>query len=228
MSRVSYLERNSRSSTFSNENSKFVKTRNSFEKSTQLHRCGKSIESASTTTNYYCIQKRTANNSAKSNLPALRGEEQNLRLNNKQILSKLAAETEHRLSILRINKQKMSIFNLKASEQPKKVNIEEKVESVVDNEPENEEGLDNVSFCSEDTVEFIRDASEYFLEDDDRVQNEKLYLAESKFHREFKIAKNARLPSLIVKNVNKSITENDKLESGKGIWSNHELLTNIY
>lgn len=42
--------------------------------------------------------------------------------------------------------------------------------------------LDNLSFSSDDTVDLISEARNYYLEDDDEVENRRLFLSESRYH----------------------------------------------
>ena len=113
---------------------------------------------------------------------------------------------------------KMSIFNLKTNEQQqqqqqlKPIHLET-TELTTEAVDETDVPQDNLSFCSEDTNEFVRDANDYFLEDDNRVTNEKLYMSETKYHRSFQIVPNSRLPSL----VNKPINENEIPENEQGL-----------
>jgi len=101
-----------------------------------------------------------------------------------------------------LKSSKMDIFNLKTVDQQQVVSFEDvkndtekKLAEQADSSLEDDQNLDKISFCSENTVEFIRDAQDYLLEDDNRVINQKLYLSEPKFHRMFAV-KSARLPSL--------------------------------
>ena len=91
----------------------------------------------------------------------------------------------------------MNIFNLKNKVQEVPKNTAVPIQSLpAAAEEENNDALDNISFCSEDTVEFLRDANDYVLDDDSRRLNQKLFLSEPKFHRSFQIVTTARLPSL--------------------------------
>ncbi len=148
---------------------------------------------------------QSSKNSSSSNnalLPALLKTKE-LNLSFKQI------RPSHKPSSFQSNK--MDIFNLKTveqkhQEQQQVVSFEdvkketekksfEQVENELNEGLENGQSIENISYCSENTVELMRDAQDYFLEDDDRVKNEKLYLSEPKFHRTFEV-KSARLPSL--------------------------------
>lgn len=92
--------------------------------------------------------------------------------------------------------ENMNIFNLKNKVQDAPKSTPVPTQNIPAPEEENNDALDNISFCSEDTVEFLRDANEYVLDDDNRRKNQKLFLSEPKFHRSFQIVATARLPSL--------------------------------
>jgi hypothetical protein len=95
-----------------------------------------------------------------------------------------------------------SIFKLKCEEQnelEQQLALLEERESARRQEVDNidgEEGEDNASYTSEATVEFCREATEYFLEDQNRVHNQRMFVSEPKFHRAFRVEANAYLPSL--------------------------------
>ena len=93
-----------------------------------------------------------------------------------------------------------SIFRLKCEEQNELEQqlalLEERESSRREGEFDGEDGEDNASYTSEATVEFCREATEYFLEDQNRVHNQRMFVSEPKFHRAFRVEANAYLPSL--------------------------------
>lgn len=98
-----------------------------------------------------------------------------------------------------------NIFNLKTVQQheseqaellAEKERLKQEALNAENGASDADDGQDNVSYCSEATVEFCRDATEYFLEDQNRVENQNMFMSEPKFHRAFQVEPTAYLPSL--------------------------------
>lgn len=98
-----------------------------------------------------------------------------------------------------------NIFNLKTVQQheseqaellAEKERLKQEALNAENGASDADDGQDNVSYCSEATVEFCREATEYFLEDQNRVENQNMFMSEPKFHRAFQVESTAYLPSL--------------------------------
>ena len=60
--------------------------------------------------------------------------------------------------------------------------------SVLEEKHQNEDvNMDNLSFCSDDTVEMVAESNDYFFEDENIVENERLLLTEPKYHKTFRV-----------------------------------------
>jgi hypothetical protein len=60
--------------------------------------------------------------------------------------------------------------------------------SVLEEKNQNEDiNMDNLSFCSDDTVELIAESNDYFFEDENMVENERILLTEPKYHKTFRV-----------------------------------------
>ena len=60
--------------------------------------------------------------------------------------------------------------------------------SVLEEKHQNEDiNMDNLSFCSDDTIELISESNDYFYEDENIVENEKILLTEPKYHKSFRV-----------------------------------------
>lgn len=98
-----------------------------------------------------------------------------------------------------------NIFNLKTVQQheleqaellEEKEKLKQEALNAENGGSDADDGQDNISYCSEATVEFCREATEYFLEDQNRVNNQNMFMSEPKFHRAFQVEPTAYLPSL--------------------------------
>ncbi len=69
-----------------------------------------------------------------------------------------------------------------------KTNNNNERKSVLEEKHQKEDiNIDNLSFCSDDTVELISESNDYVYEDENIVENEKILLTEPKYHKTFKV-----------------------------------------
>lgn len=56
-----------------------------------------------------------------------------------------------------------------------------------------DQNLDNASFCSDDTIELLSDANSFLFEDEDIAENEKILLSEPRYHKSLRVVSRINL-----------------------------------
>lgn len=77
----------------------------------------------------------------------------------------------------KISKQGKNEKKVEMDEPPKLSNTNQH------HQPDDDLNIDNLSFCSDNTAEFLADVNEYLFEDEVMAENERLILSEPKFHK---------------------------------------------
>lgn len=108
---------------------------------------------------------------------------------NSIILSIMSKENENNSQ-----RSKSSKRTSKDSNQSKAVDRKSSV--IGDKQPKQhneDQNLDNASFCSDDTIELLSDANSFLFEDEDIAENEKILLSEPRYHKSLRVVSRINL-----------------------------------